>query len=255
MHRWLWLLLVIPMAVQAVGRQGIFYYEYPVEKEEAEELPEPQAPRQSFKTATEAMDFLQKNYTEALNKAILTRSQEDHLKERLLHVLYTDLAESYQDSAQSFVEHMPQVNYTLRHPVDHIARREHDVREDALRDERIKQLSKDHGLFFFYAAKCPQCRAFAPTIQRFAKRHGFSIIPISVDGGVLPEFPETKMNQGQAQQLNIQSLPAVVAVNPNQQPLAPILVGYGNISIKALSDQLNKHYLQQKGQMRYEILG
>lgn len=253
-HLFIGLLLLLPTLTQAVERQGIFYNEWPQEEAPQQEQPKPAAQPQP-KTATEVMAYLQENYNEALNQAILTQTPEAHLKERLLHVLFTDMAESYQDSAQSFVEHNPKVNYLLRHPVDHAARRAHDIRQDVMRDQNIKNLSREHGLFFFYAANCPKCQAFAPTLKRFAERYGFTVLPISVDGGVLPEFPETKLNQGQAQNLNVRALPAVFAVNPKLQPLQPILVGYGNISVKALSDQLNKHYLQQTGQLNYEILG
>ena len=169
-------------------------------------------------------------------------------------MLYMDLAERYQDQAKLVINNEPLLNYILRHPVDHAARRAFDQSIDEKRAIKLKNLSKTHGLFFFFASSCPHCHAFAPTIKRFATRYGFSIIPVSLDGQSLPEFPNFKINNGQAERLGVKSLPAVFAINPSENKPRPILVSYGNVSVTELAEKLDFHEQQQTQRVAYEVL-
>lgn len=245
----MFILLIISNVCFAVGRQGVFYYDRNASSFEIEG--EKQDKTQS---STEIMEMLQKKYTEALNTSILKPTYKNIYKERLLSMLYMDLAEKYQDNAKFVINHEPALNYILRHPVDHAARRSHDDAIDDNRARRLKSLSKNHGLFFFFASHCPHCHAFAPTLKRFANRYGFSIVPISLDGGALPEFPNFKTNNGQAQMLGIKSLPAVFAVDPRNDQVKPILVSYGNVSVAELAEKLDFHQKQQTDRITYEAL-
>jgi conjugal transfer pilus assembly protein TraF len=248
--KWLVVLLLIISNVSfALGRQGMFYYERPVKEVEQDEQ-EQEKP----KTSTEVMENLQKIYNEALNTSILRPTHENIYKERMLSMIYIDLAERYQDRAKFVINHEPELNYVLRHPVDHAARRSHDKRIDDAKGDRLRELSKTHGLFFFFSSTCPRSHEFAPTLKRFADRYGFSVVPISLDGGGLSEFPQFKTNNGQAENLNIRSLPAVVAVNPKDNQAKPILVGYGNVSVSELVDKLDFHYKQQTQRISYEAI-
>ena len=248
--RWLILLLIITTNVSyAVGRQGMFYYERPSIKDEQEEQE-----KETPKTSTEIVEHMQKVYNEALNTSILKPTYGNIFKERMLFMLYTDLAERYKDHAKYVINHEPALNYVLRHPVDHAARRSHDNRIDNAKDERLKELSKTHGLFFFFTSTCPRCHEFAPTLKRFANRYGFSVVPISLDGGSLPDFPGFKVNNGQAENLGIKSLPAVVAINPRDPQMRPILVSYGNVSVAEMVDKLDFHQQQQNNRINYEVI-
>jgi conjugal transfer pilus assembly protein TraF len=241
-------LLLITNVCFAVDRQGIFYYEEPSVVEKNAE------PLQSPKTSTEVIKQLQKVYNEVLNTSILHPTYKNIYKERMLSMLYMDLAERYQDHAKFVINHEPILNYILRHPVDHTARRSHDQAFDDKRAMHLKSLSKTHGLFFFFASRCPHCHAFAPTIKRFADRYGFTIVPVSLDGQTLPEFPVFKRNRGQAEKLGIKSLPAVVAVEPRNKDVTPVLVSYGNVSVAELAEKLEFHYQQQNKRIKYETL-
>lgn len=243
-------LLFVSSMVMATERQGPDYYEFFIDKKLGDEkkdcLIKP--------SNTQIVAELRRAHEEALNASILNPTKANILHERMLAVIYMDLAQKYQERAQMVVASNPQINYMLRHPVDDAARKQQDAIDDHKRDNRIKTLTKTHGLFFFYAGSCNHCKAFAPTIKRFADRYGFSIIPISLDGEKLPEFPNSKKDNGQAENLGIKSLPAVFAIDPNNGPQQSMLLSYGNVSVLEMADKLDYNYRYLTSQVKYEII-
>ncbi len=242
--------LLLSSMAMATERQGPDYYEFFVDKKLENKDEQPLTKLSNTQIVAE----LKRVHEEALNASILNPTKENILHERMLAVIYMDLAQKYQERAQMVVASNPQINYTLRHPVDDAARKQHDAIDDHKRDDRIKALTKTHGLFFFYAGACRHCKAFAPTIKRFASRYGFEIIPISLDGEKLPEFPNSKKDNGQAENLGLKSLPAVFAIDPSKGPQQSMLLSYGNVSVLELADKLDYNYRYLTGQVQYEIL-
>lgn len=63
------------------------------------------------------------------------------------------------------------------------------------------------------------------------------MIPVSVDGVVNPLLPDSRMDQGQAEQLGVKFFPAMMLVNPKSGQVKPL--SYGFIS----QDDLAKQFL------------
>jgi conjugal transfer pilus assembly protein TraF len=130
----------------------------------------------------------------------------------------------------------PELNYAIKHPTNNYARM---IEEDELRKKEeaaIQQLAKVSGLFFFYRSTCPYCRAFAPTLKQFAEQYGIKVVPITTDGISLPQFPDSRLNQGQAEAFGVKAEPALFAVNPYTQKAFPIT--YGLISFADLKRRI-----------------
>lgn len=220
----------------ASERQGEHYYDFKIETK-------PGSQKQNANTAptsTQVMQKLQALHLDALNKSILSPTHDNILQERLLAIMFMNMAEKYQKNAQVVVNHTPSINYALTHPVDHASRKQHDILVDAKRDEKIANLAKTYGLFVFYAGNCPHSRAFAPTIKRFSSRYGFEMLAITTDGTTLADFETSVSDKGQFAMLGVKHVPAVFAVNPkNQKDMA--LVGYGNLSVLELANNLYAH--------------
>lgn len=244
------ILALISHACMALDRQGPDYYEFLQEPKVADKQ-ETNTPAVS---STAVMEQLTKIHTEALNASILNPTTQNILRERMLAILYLDLAQRYQERAQMVVNENPNINYLLKHPADDAAQKLQESLDDENLSKRIMGLTKTHGLFFFFAGDCHHCKAFAPTIKRFAQRFGFEIIPISLDGKNLPEFPNSKKNNGQAEKLGVKTLPAVFAIDPKNGPAQSILLSYGNVSVKELTDKLDYNYRYLTGQVKYELL-
>lgn len=244
------ILVLLAPSIYATDRQGPDYYDFKFLDDK--KSPSDKAEPKPNVSSTQIMSKLKEIHEEALNTSILKPTPGNILHERMLAVIYMDMAQKYQERAQMVVSSTPTINYFLRHPVDDAALKLQGALDDKSRNERIKKLSKTHGLFFFYAGNCPHCRAFAPTIKRFAQRFNFEVIPISLDGGELSEFPNFKKNRGQAESLGVKSLPAVFAIEPKSNK--SIFLSYGNVSVTELAEKLDYNYRHATNQVKYEIL-
>lgn len=242
------MLIFVPCAY-ATERQGPHYYQFDTAEQNEKDEDRQEMPI----TNTQVIAKMRVMYDEALNKSILHPTEKNILKERMLSTLYMDLAQRYQENSQMVVARNPQINYMLRYPVDDAARKHHDTMVDKEVYQRVSSIAKTHGLFFFYSGSCQHCRLFAPTLLHFAKKYGFEVIPISVDGNILPEFPNSKINNGQAQFLGVKTLPAVFAMDPNNLHNS-VFISYGNVSVLELTEKLDYNYRQLTGKIQYEVL-
>ncbi len=98
---------------------------------------------------------------------------------------------------------------------------------------------RHHSLAFFYRASCPHCKKMASKIKAFVQEMGANFVAISLDGKILPEFPESIIDQEiaafEAKKLKLQSVPAVVVYEGNQNG---VVLSTGEISRKGLVEQL-----------------
>lgn len=207
--------------------EGWFWYQDPrpePPKEEEKEPPPPPAPpvldpvaqlaafRQHIETALAAAivnptEENVKSYM-ALNQAAMQRSQDFALSMR--RTLWTT----------------PTFDHSLQHPVNDQA--VHVYRDEELKntDAFLHTTARDYGMFFFFRGSCPYCHKLAPILARFAQTYGFRIIPVSLDGGALPEFPNPRTNTQAAVKLKVDTVPAVFLVQPGKGDVYPVAFGF-----------------------------
>ncbi len=81
--------------------------------------------------------------------------------------------------------------------------------------EILMGLSREAGLFFFYSASCPSCERQAAHLRRFMAEYPyFTVKAVTLDGGVLPEFPGTMMDNGIASRLGVERVPSIFLAFP-----------------------------------------
>ncbi|VCY00739.1 hypothetical protein BANRA_05559 [Klebsiella pneumoniae] len=79
---------------------------------------------------------------------------------------------------------------------------------------------------FFYRGREAIDGQLVQVIKNFRETYGLSVIPVSVDGVINPMLPDSRTDQGQAEQLGVKFFPAMMLVNPKvAKPLS-----YGFIS-------------------------
>lgn len=184
--------------------------------------------------------------TMALNQAIAEPTIENVEKYIALQEQLNKRAEKIADLWQQALLKNTTLNYSIHHPTNNVGLQVYHEQESQLKDEAIKQFSQKTGLFFFYKSTCPYCARFAPIIKSFAERNGMTIIPITLDGNALPEFPNSKIDSGQAAQFHVTSTPAAFAVNPYTQKAFP--VAYGLTSETELRDNIYNIMTRYQGE-------
>ena len=69
-----------------------------------------------------------------------------------------------------------------------------------------------------------------------AKPRGIEILPVSLDGGTLPEFPHPKTDTQVASELGVSTVPSLFLVDPQNRNVIPL--GSGVMSADELADRI-----------------
>lgn len=123
----------------------------------------------------------------------------------------------------------PELDNTIANPVNQKARHIQLDLEKKQTVDTIKNLSQEYGLFFFFSGNCEFCHQFAPIVKQFSEKYGWEVLPITLDGGNLEQFPNAQRDNGLFAQWNTEVLPALFAVNPNTGHVIPIAFGLTGI--------------------------
>ena len=224
-------------------RRGWHFYEEP----EPEVLPppptkpaapKPEARRRDIR-APELIEFelLQKRLEEFRNIAIIRPSEDNVRRYMQLEAQVVRQASYFSDVAQRVAWATPDLDMTLQgRPVNSRAIEVFDREQAQSRNQSLASLSRTHVLFFFFRSDCPYCHAFAPTLEAFQARHGIQIVPISVDGGGLPTFPQFRRDNGISRTLQVTQVPAVFLAEPFSGKITPI--GFGVLSESQLVERI-----------------
>jgi conjugal transfer pilus assembly protein TraF len=99
------------------------------------------------------------------------------------------------------------------------------VREEVT-EAAYADISEKAGLFYFYRSDCPYCRKFSPNLKNFENQTGISVQPIALDALPPPgaHWDNWKPNNGIAERLQVQVVPAVYIMDSNQQ-IQPVTRG------------------------------
>ncbi len=209
--------------------EGWHWYEDSLREDKIKENEKSENPaNSSFQTPTQTIEVQRKNLERKLHAAIVEPIRENLIAYMIAQKALMDQSQRFSESWQRVVMTTPVLDETLVHPVDQSARHLYYDEQAKELSKRIKRLAQEYGLFFFFRNNCPYCHSFAPIVKRFAQKYGWSVLAISLDGGVLPEFPNARHDNGIATRLQISHSPALIALNSKTGNLLPL--AYGMVS-------------------------
>lgn len=174
----------------------------------------------------------------ALNQAIVSPTVENITKYIELQEAMGARAETISALWQQALLKRPDLNYSLKHPTNNVALQVYHEEESRGKEAAIESFAKKTGLFFFYKSTCPYCKRFAPILKNFAAHYGMTVIAVTMDGMPLPEFLDSRMDNGQSTKFHVTVTPSLFAVNPYTQKAFP--VAYGLTSETELRDNIYK---------------
>jgi conjugal transfer pilus assembly protein TraF len=114
----------------------------------------------------------------------------------------------------------------------------YDAEQGRARERSFASLAQSHAFFFFFKSDCPYCHRFAPTLRQFSARTGIEILPISLDGAGIDDFPDFKPDNGIAARLNVTQVPALFLAEPSTGKVLP--VGYGVMALNDLERRVEQ---------------
>ncbi len=209
--------------------RGWFWYEDPVpepDKKKAKKVPQSAASSAPMLSPREILKKQGENWEDVMATAILYPSPENY---RRYMAMTSQIQQQAQDFATGFKETLwvtPEYDYSLQSPTNTQAIAARNEEEFRLNESDLYHSAEKYGLLFFLRGDCPFCHRFAPVLKKFADHYGFEVIPVSVDGGGLPEYPNPRKNNALGRKLNISVVPALFLLNPETNAVATVGYGY-----------------------------
>jgi conjugal transfer pilus assembly protein TraF len=228
MIKWIVSILLMGCTLKALASQepvGFLWYN----------TPKPQVAQK--KEAPKGIPFHRLSYTqrdkvlhfytmEALHRARQTQSMDDMRQFLALQDYWMKESSRFRNLFHKTMLYYPEYDYSVTHPTSHMGTKLLDAQRENMNRKAIQTLSKTHGLLFFYRAKNSYDQKQIAILRDFSERFALPLIPVSVDGARAPEFPESRLNKGQAEALGVRFFPAVLLVNPQTQTTLPIAFGF-----------------------------
>ena len=227
------IIILIPMPIFAEAIGWHWYNEI----YEAKEKPVKNKPIKP-KTAEAEMTKLRETVREAKAKAILYPTEENVREYITLQNLVAEKASMFSSMWQKVLLDFPELSYAVLHPTENNAQHVLYEQDRQKENQAIAAYREKYGMFFFYRGDNLLDQELAPTIASFSKENQISLIPISVDGKILPVFVESTIDKGQAKKLGVKYFPALILVEPKSRAVQPL--NYGFISL----DELRHRFLQ-----------
>ena len=224
------------------NERGWFWYEVPP-VEVIEEEQDPQAPMASSQPADDRapelieMEAVKKRIEDLRTIAIINPTKENiaayaEEQEEAMGRAYT-----FADTWRRVLWERPDLDYSQKgRPTNNLASKVYDVQRNQQRQANVANLSKTHGLFFYFRSDCPYCHAMAPHLKYIQKRFGIKIVPISLDGKGIPGFENPIPDNGSSEYLNITTVPALFIGKPSTGEMTAL--GYGIMSMQEIEERI-----------------
>ena len=180
---------------------------------------------------------MQRRLEETRNIAIINPTDFNVRRYMDLEAKVVAQASYFADVAQRVAWATPELDPTVQgRPVNAKALEVFDREQANARARSIAELGRDHVLIFFFRSDCPYCHAFSPTLEAFQARYGINVMPVSLDGGGMPNFPNPRRDNGISRTLNVTQVPAVFLAEPFTGKITPI--GFGVLSESQLLERI-----------------
>lgn len=233
------------------ARDGWFWYVDPPAAEDPED--EQDALRSQAESAPSTQDVdlaahkaFQQRLERATNAAVINPTDANVAEFLEAFAEMRRKASVFTDAAQVMAARMPWVDETAQgtRPTNPVAVRVFDQVQMETKDDLMRSLAQTHGIYFFFRGDCAYCHAQAPMLKQLAMKYGFTVFPISMDGGSLSFYSNAVRDNGMAAQVMEQlripqqhfQVPFTVLANPRTRELVP--VGFGPMSADEMVERI-----------------
>lgn len=222
--------------------EGWFWYKDPKEQPKPKKVV-PKAPASApakeaskeAKTEPFSSSWLRDNMPKLLEAAV-----DNPTKENVEAYLYAqrvalDKSQVYAEKARQVVNSDPLLDENNRVPLSTYAKATFLNGIEKGRSAALEHLSKVGGIWVFFDSKCSYCKAQIYSVQELAKRYGFHVKYISLDGSGMPGLESFLADNGHAKMLELRLTPTTVFVVP---PSGYFVVSQGLMAEEQLGDRI-----------------
>jgi len=215
------------------GEQGWFFYKDPPQGEE--DLPATSLPPPKPEEATPVLPFVErmKRKGDRLLSNAMERPDEANMLAYMRHnKAMLDTSNTFAQIWQRMLMKYPELflDVSTQKTTEEIEKSIRDIRDDA-------------GLIFVYDESCPFSKREVPVVTEFKAKHGFEILPVTMDGGIFPEFPDTRLDNGISTTLGVKTVPAIFIAFPDQGRID--LLSSSFISLVDLENRIYRYLVSE----------
>jgi conjugal transfer pilus assembly protein TraF len=208
--------------------------------------PPPLRPKTLQELDLEGFEAFKVEVERALQAATYNPSETNVVRFLELYALARRKASLLADNASAIAVRMPWIDETHSgsRPTLPAAVRAYDSVRQQDRDHLMRELAGSYGLYFFFRRNCAYCHLQAQMLKQFEAKYGFTVFPVSLDGGTVPEYPSAARDNGLARQVADAMgvppqhfvVPAVVLAKPATREVVP--VGFGVMNMDQMAERI-----------------
>ncbi len=222
--------------------EGWFWYESIQEPEPLADKELEHSQPSTTKELPLSTPWIRKNIGHYLDKAIDEPSKKNVSDYLYLDRLVKEKAERFARIGKQVIESDPMLDENVRRPISPAAAKVRDDMASHARESVLRKIAKKAGLVFYYQGNCRLCHLQAQTVLLFNRHYAFELIPISIDGFIIPSLPESRIEQTPPPAPNIQTYPALFLMQP---PDNIVLLRQGVSSFTELGERIIDVALKQ----------
>lgn len=201
--------------------EGWFFYKDPpkeekkeeIKKEEPQKLQTPPTPSHPTLPPPLFTERMKKWGEELLSRAMEEPSIENVKAYMEYNRIMMKLSEDFSLAWQKALMMYPELESPV--PVSDADKDLYLESRKVAEGEILRELAGKAGLFFFYDGSCSYCERQAYHLKRFMSEYPyFTVKPVSLDGSVFAEFPNTSMDNGISQRLGVTTVPSIFLAFP-----------------------------------------
>lgn len=196
--------------------EGWFFYKDPPKEEvKEEEVPVPlSSPVSSSPQSSPLFTERMKRWGEELLSKAMEEPTIENVKAYMeYNRLMMKLSENFSLAWQKVLMMYPELESSV--PVSDTDKDLYFETVKKRETEILYELSRKAGLFFFYDGQCPYCERQAYYLRRFLIENPFFVVkPVTLDGTVFSNFPETVRDNGISQRLGVTTVPSIFLAFP-----------------------------------------
>ncbi|GJI56964.1 conjugal transfer protein TraF [Rodentibacter sp. JRC1] len=208
----------------AVGWQ---FYNLPKPPKEKPVKPQPEISSALKELSpSEQLELIQKKLKEARDTAIMNPTADNIAIYKVYQDYFVEKATAFSMKWEEMLLKYPDLDYNLKNsfynatvPIKETMRRKEEAKA-------IEYVNQRYGFFFFYRGHNPIDNKLAEVVKNFSAQYKLTIIPISVDGRISAEFPNSRKDMGQAAKMSVNHFPAIFLVNPTRGEYKPLAYGF-----------------------------
>ncbi|NEX91205.1 conjugal transfer protein TraF [Caulobacter sp. 17J65-9] len=163
--------------------------------------PEKQEPDADTKAVTPpevaALEAFKKELEDTRAVAVWDPKPENIRRYYELQQVAMNRASLFSDNWRRMIWTSPELDYTLKRPVNTLGKRLWSDTRQGDRDLFLREASETVGLFYVFKGSCGACHVASPIVKNFSVRYGVPVTAVSGDGAGNEHFAKVVTDRGQ----------------------------------------------------------